>query len=228
MYNTNEVLENCFAAYRINKGQHISDTRRFSEDVPTSFSNKDLLLFNLHYEKQVLPKDFVSFEVTEEDKLNAKNAIEFINRDTSLQQIAGTLTDFMKNLVSCINSKQISQNDFGIVAVFPKVYFETKHKKQYKKLLKSEFTESKHIGIPGSVVEGMLTINEVKFVEKFGCYVINGNIENNLVSFFKNFGAEDTVPEQGQTIKIKGKVKRHGENFITKLPETQLNYVKIV
>ena len=28
-------------------------------------------------------------------------------------------------------------------------------------------------------------------------------------------------------MKIKGKVKRHSENYITKLPETVINYVKI-
>ena len=228
MYNTTNVLANCFAAYRINSNQHISDTRRYSEETPTQFSNKDLLLFKLHYEKQILPKDFVSFSVTEQDKQNAKDAVAFINKDTSLKQIAGTLTDFMKNLVTCINSEQVSQNEFGIVVLLPKVYFETKNKKEYKKKLKTEFTESRHLGIPGQYVTGLLNVNEVKFVEKFGCHVINGNIENNLVSFFKNFEAGKSVPEKGTTINIKGKVKKHGENFITKLPETQLYYVKIV
>lgn len=228
MYNTKEVLENCFAAYRINNETHVSDTRRYSEDTPTLFSAKDLLLFNIHYKPDQLPKDFVPFTPTEEDKVNAKNAVAFVNRDTSLQQIAGTLTDFMKNLVACINSEQVSQNEFGIVAVLPKIYFETKDKKEYKKKLKTEFTESKHIGLPGQVVTGLLTINEVKFVEKFGCHVINGNIENNLVSFFKNFEPGKAIPEKGSTVNIKGKVKRHGENFVTKLPETQLNYVKII
>ena len=35
------------------------------------------------------------------------------------------------------------------------------------------------------------------------------------------------LPKEGTTFKIKAKVKRHGENFITKFPETILNYVKI-
>jgi len=228
MYNTEKVLANCFAAYRINNETHVSDTRRYSEDVPTLFGAKDMLLFNLHYKQDLRPKDFVPFTPTEEDKANAKNAVAFVNRDTSLQQIAGTLTDFMKNLVTCINSEQVSQNEFGIVAVLPKVYFETKDKKEYKKKLKTEFNESKHIGLPGQVVTGLFTVNEIKFVEKFGCHVVNGNIENSLVSFFKNFEAGKPLPEKGTTIRIKGKVKRHGENFVTKLPETQLNYVKIV
>lgn len=229
-YNTEKVLAQSFASYRINNNEYVSDTRRYSEDVATKFSSKEMLIYNLMAAKDIAfrPKDFVPFVPTKEDIQNSKDAVLYINKDTSLQQIAGTLSDYMKNLLVCINSEQIHKNDFGVVAVLPKIYFETKNKKEYKKKLKSEFTESKHIGLPGAIVTGLLKINEVKFVEKFGCHVINGNIENNLVSFFKNFEAGKPIPEQGSTIKIKGKVKRHGENFVTKLPETQLNYVKII
>lgn len=230
MFNTLEVLANCFASYRINNNEYIPSTRRFSEDTPTAFANKEMLIYNFYpqQDRSLIPKDFVPFKATDEDRKNAKDAVAYINRDTSLQQIAGTLSEYMKNLVTCINSDSISKNEFGIVAVLPKIYYETKHKKDTKKLLKTEFSESKHIGLPGAVVSGLMQINEIKFVEKFGCHVVNGSIENNLVSFFKNFEAGKELPKQGTTIKIKGKVKRHGENFITKLPETQLNYVKIV
>ena len=36
------------------------------------------------------------------------------------------------------------------------------------------------------------------------------------------------LPKVDATLKINAKVKRHGENWITKMPETQLNYVKIL
>jgi hypothetical protein len=36
------------------------------------------------------------------------------------------------------------------------------------------------------------------------------------------------MPKPDTKIKINAKVKRHGENWITKMPETQLNYVKIL
>ena len=42
----------------------------------------------------------------------------------------------------------------------------------------------------------------------------------------KLFDGSFTKAKTAQTTKIKAKVKRHGENFITKLPETQLNYVR--
>ena len=67
-----------------------------------------------------------------------------------------------------------------------------------------------------------------KFVDKFGCHAINGAIGNNLISFFKEFEQGKPMPKPDTKIKINAKVKRHGENWITKMPETQLNYVKIL
>ena len=132
----------------------------------------------------------------------------------------------METLVAQMNSKEIHGSEFGVIALLPKVYFEQKHKKSYKKVIKESFGESKHVGLPGEVIQGELTVNEIKWVDKFGCHVINGNMDNNLVSFFKEFKPEAVLPKEKDVIKIKAKVKRHGENFITKLPETQLNYVR--
>lgn len=226
-FNTLDVLAKSFAAYRVN-GSVVKETRRYSEETPTMFANKEILAYCNQY-IQTPPPDFIisDYKVLPEDHANVKEAVAFINRDTSLQQIAGTLSDFMETLVVQMNSKEIHGSEFGVIALLPKVYFEQKHRKNYKKTIKTTFGESKHIGLPGEVIEGDLTVNEIKWVEKFSCHVINGNIQNNLVSFFKDFKPESVLPKENDVIKIKGKVKRHGNNFVTKLPETQLNYVRI-
>jgi len=224
LFDTTEVLARAFAAYRINK-EVVKDTRRFSEDTPTLFSNKDILTNCL---QNTGPTDFIvgTYKTLPEDYENVKEAVAFINKDTALQQIAGTMSNFMETLVAHMNSKVIPASEFGVVALLPKVYFEQKHKKTYKKQIKQSFGESKHIGLPGEVITGELTVNEIKWVDKFGCHVINGNMGDNLVSFFKDFKPEAVLPKVNDVIKVKAKVKRHGENFITKLPETQLNYVR--
>ena len=99
-------------------------------------------------------------------------------------------------------------------------------KKTLKKELKTSFRESRHIGNVKEVVVGMFTLNEIRFIDKFACHVCNGSMDGNLVSFFKNFDQTQVLPKEGTTFNIKAKVKRHGENFITKFPETQLNYVR--
>tara|TARA_B110000305_G_C19454305_1_gene649897 strand:- start:2077 stop:2766 length:690 start_codon:yes stop_codon:yes gene_type:complete len=225
-YSTTEVLAKSFAAYRVN-GSVVKDTRRFSEQTPTLFANKEILVYTNEY-SHTPPNDFIisDYKVLPEDHTNVKEAVAFINRDTSLQQIAGTLSNFMETLVQSINSKEILNSDFGVIALLPKVYFEQKHKKNYKKEIKKSFGESNHVGKPGEVITGEITVNEIKWVDKFSCHVVNGNMGNNLVSFFKDFKPETVLPKVNDVIKIKAKIKRHGENFVTKLPETQLNYVR--
>ena len=223
---TSEVLATAFAAYRINKG-YFSDTRRFSEEQPTLFSNKDMMLYNMSKDGQYIPHDFVKFKVTDEDRAIVKEAVAFVNKENTLKALANKLSDYMKNLIALMNSKELRADEFGIVAVLPKIYFEGKDKKDIKAKLKNEFTESRHIGTIGETIVGDFKVHEVKWVEKFSCHVLNGSMENSLVSFFKNFEAGKEPPKAGSTVKLKGKIKRHGENFITKFPETVLNYVRI-
>ena len=225
-YSLIQILEASFAAHRIN-GDYYRDTRRFSEDVPTQFSNKECIGLQFAEEDYKIPNDWQPMKITEEDTKNSIASVEWINKAFALQVISDTLSDYMKQLMECINSKELSINEFGIVAPLPRIYFEGKRKKALKTDLKEKYRGSKHISTVGSNFSGQFTLNEIRFVERYTCHVLNGSVEGNLVSFFKNFDQTKDLPKEGTTFSIKGKVKRHGENFITKFPETILNYVRI-
>jgi len=226
--NTKEAVALSFCAFRVNDG-FLKETRRFSEDANTTkFSNKDLLKFFYTENEQYLPEDYVPLVPNDDDKQNAKDAIKFLNKEFSLQLIAGTLNDFIKNLLSSANTEECTTSDLGLLCYVPKVYNDTKNTKEIKKSIKSNFSESRHIAEVGSKIEGMFTITSIRYVEKFGCHVVSGSIEKDLVSFFKEFSQERPMPTIGQTIKIKAKIKKHGENYITKIPETLVNYVRFV
>ena len=219
-----DILSASFAAYRIN-GDYYKETRRF-EESPTQFSNKDSIGQQFS-DKEFTPPDWQQMTITNADMENAVESIKWINKEFAMQIIADTLSDYMKSLITCLNTKELSKEDFGIIAVTPKIYFEGVKKKSVKKTLKDSYRESKHISTIGSVFEGAFTLHEIKFVDKYTCHVLNGSHEGNLISFFKSFDQTKDLPKENTTFKIKGKVKRHGENFITKFPETILNYVKI-
>ena len=165
--------------------------------------------------------------IKEEDMTNAIASVDWINKSFALQVISDSLSDYMKQLMACINTKELSEQEFGIVAPLPRIFFEGIRKKSLKNNLKEKYRGSKHISTIGSVFEGAFTLHEIKFVDKYTCHVLNGSHEGNLISFFKSFDQTKDLPKENTTFKIKGKVKRHGENFITKFPETILNYVKI-
>ena len=221
-YSLIDVLSASFAAHRIN-GDYYRDTRRFSEEVPTQFSNKDCIGLQFATEEYKIPKDWQQMTIKEEDMANAVASVDWINKAFALQIISDTLSDYMKQLIECINTKELSEQQFGIVAPLPRIFFEGKRKKSLKTNLKEKYKGSKHISTVGSNFSGMFTLNEIRFVEKYTCHVLNGAVEGNLVSFFKNFDQTKDLPKEGTTFNIKGKIKRHGENFITKFPETRKN-----
>jgi len=224
-YDTLEVLSVAFATHRHNGGYY-RDTRRFSEDNPTLFSNKESMLCQLA-PYGMNPPDFQPITVIDEDRENARKSVEYLHKENAFAVIADSLNDFMKSLLESITKSTLKRSDFGVVAVLPIVYFDSFEKKELKKKIKNDFSESKHIGRIGEQVFGMFTLNEIRFVERFGCHVLNGSLDGNLVSFFKNFDQTKQLPKVDTTFKIKGKVKGHGKNFITKYPETMINYVKI-
>ena len=222
---TLDVVASAFAIHRINKG-YFRETRRFStEGMNTLFSNKEAITYQFAKKEHCQP-DFKKFRVTKKDKETAKEAMHWLQRENALNIIAGTLTDFMDSLMKYISTDKLARHSYGTIAVLPKVYFENSKKKTLKKELKTSFRESRHIGNVKEVVVGMFTLNEIRFIDKFACHVCNGSMDGNLVSFFKNFDQTQVLPKEGTTFNIKAKVKRHGENFITKFPETQLNYVR--
>ena len=90
-YNTEQVLLFAFAAYRRNKGEYIKDTRRFSEDTPTQFSNKDLVRFAVMKELGS-PDDLIQLEITQEDKDSLEDARKHMRRYTLLGAFQGAQT----------------------------------------------------------------------------------------------------------------------------------------
>ena len=63
---TQQALAVAFMADRINKG-YVKETRRFSEDVPTVFSNKEIVKFYFTEEHNFKPEDFVKVIPTDDD-----------------------------------------------------------------------------------------------------------------------------------------------------------------
>ena len=97
-YSLIDVLSASFAAHRIN-GDYYRDTRRFSEEVPTQFSNKDCIGLQFATEEYKIPKDWQQMTIKEEDMANAVASVDWLNKAFALQIISDTLSDYMKQLI---------------------------------------------------------------------------------------------------------------------------------
>ena len=216
-YPTQKLIELAYAAYRVNKGYEKS-TRRYSEDQPTTFSNKELIAFTAHSDWK--PEDFEPLKITQED-LDAKAAGDkHMRRYTMLAM--GNLSQFESDIFAAYSSEKTQIGRVGLIAYLPEFIERELQNKIYKQRLKSEFANSKHIE---GVVEGKCEILKVltlarDFEEPF--YMHFGAIDGNLVCFARKEGFAE-----GVTYNIKAKVKGQDKERETGLPMTRINYVKL-
>lgn len=219
-YPTQTLLELAFAAHRVNEGYE-KQTRRYSENMPTTFSNKELIAFTVAAgSEQFIPHDFVPLKVTEEDLAAKAAADKHMRRYTMLAM--GNLSDFENDVYSAYCSEVMPVNRVGLIAYLPEFVNRELKNKVYQARLKQEFANSKHL--EGNV-EGKCEILKVigvnrDFEDPF--YMHFGVLDGNLVCFARKEGFAE-----GAIYIIKAKVKGQDKERETGLPMTRINYVKL-
>lgn len=217
---TQQLLELAFAAYRVNRGYE-KQTRRYSEGMPTTFSNKELVVYTAAAgSEQFIPHDFMPLTVTEEDLAAKAAADNHMRRYTMLAM--GNLTDFENDVYSAYCSEVMPVNRVGLIAYLPEFVNRELKDKAYKLRLKSEFANSEYFE---NTVEGNCEILKVirvtrDFEDPF--YMHFGAVDGNLVCFARKEGFAE-----GATYVIKAKVKGQDKERETGLPMTRINYVKL-
>jgi hypothetical protein len=215
---TELLINYAFAAYRVNNGYE-KDTRRYSEDQPTTYSNKELISFTVNSDGW-RPDDFVPLTITEADREAKKAGDKHMRRYTMLA--LGELNDFQNNIFTAYSSERMSVNRVGLIAYLPAFIDRELKDKIYKSRLKTEFGDSKHL--EGNI-EGNCEILKVipvrrDFEDPF--YMHFGAVNGNLVCFARKEGFAESA-----TYIIKAKVKGHEKERETGLPITRINYVKL-
>ena len=122
---TLEALAMACAMQRINKG-YVKDTRRFSEDNPTLFSNKDALKFAFWQQNpDYLPKDFIRPIVTAEDYAEVTQIQKWMKRYVMLG--LGNLDDFKSDMIESVSQDTVTINNLGRVAFIPEFVKRDRH-----------------------------------------------------------------------------------------------------
>lgn len=219
-----EMIALAYAIYRINGNQYVKYTRRFSEDTPTQFANKELIKYVLAQRTQdnpYLPEDMPNVVVTEEDYASVERARQHMKRYT-LEILGDSLSDFQKTVFEAYSADDIPVNKAGIVAYLPQLVDREMEDIAFKKLLRMDYRDSKHIGVEGASVEGVIKILRKNYSEQWEKFNYIADLDGNIVSFMN--GYDHPVDSRKR---IKAKVKGHAKNRYFTVDETRLNYVKI-
>lgn len=219
---TQRVLELSFAAYRVNGGYE-KQTRRYSEDIPTKFSNKELITYSLYIQENkdvfFVPNDFKNLEVIEDDLSSKALAEKHMQRYTMLA--LGNLSNFESDIFTAYSSENITPNRIGFLAYLPEFINREMKDREYKNRLKIEFAESNHINLH-KISEETVEILKMIPLREYETYLYIGAIGKNLVSFNKK-----DILEIGKKYNIRAKTKCYDKERDLKLPLTRLNYVKL-
>ena len=217
---TQDALAMACAAQRIN-GSYVKDTRRFSEDNPTIFSNKEIVKFAFwqgHIDH--LPTDYTKPTVTEEDYAQVAEIQKWMRRYVMLG--LGDLDEFKRDMIESISQDTVAINNLGRVAFIPEFVKRDKHETGLTKGIRVEYRDSQYQGKEKDVVEGVIKILDKRYSSQWESYNYTAVMDNNLVSFMNKF--EHPI---GAMKRIKAKVKSQTKNKLFDANETRLNYVKL-
>tara|TARA_A100001035_G_scaffold267366_1_gene251236 strand:+ start:2208 stop:2921 length:714 start_codon:yes stop_codon:yes gene_type:complete len=216
---TQTALAVAFMADRLNKG-YVKETRRFSEDTPTQFANKEIVKFYFAEEHNFTPEDYVKAVPTDEDFDSVDLALKHFKR-YSMELLGDGLSDFQKSVFGSIQGTTVQKNQLGLVSYVPELVRREIADAKLKKLLRIEYRDSAPIGKFGDGCSGNMKILDRKWSQNWESYNYIADFGGNIVSFMnKNKFNID------QRINFKAKVKAHQENNLFKVQETRLNYLR--
>jgi len=214
---TQEALAFAVAAQRINKG-YVKDTRRFSEDNPTIFSNKEIVKFAFNPDYR--PNDFVLPKPTADDYAEVAEIHKWMKRYVMLG--LADLDDFKRDMIDSVSEDTVIRNNLGRVAFIPEFVKRDKHETGLTKEIRIEYRDSQYLGKEKDVVEGVIKILDKRYSEHWESYNYVAVMDGNLVSFMNKFPYDvDSM------LRVKGKVKAQTKNKLFSANETRLNYVKL-
>jgi hypothetical protein len=218
------TLDTLAMACCISRQKGFTSVSKYIATDPTNgerWNNKEMLTYAM---MPFLAKSdyLLHFKPTEEDVAQAEDIIKYYRR-LMFGVIADNLTSYMQGIFNNTQQDTVKMNAFGFLASVPSTYEKEIQKKILQERIKS--TKAEHIGALNQPIELDIVYIGTRFVEQVGCWSHDAiTSTNHLVSFL----SKEQLGKQGDSQKIKAKVKAHRENYHSKTPETQLNYVKVI
>lgn len=219
-----EMLALAYAAYRTNGYEYVKQTRRFSEDKAPVYSNKESMAYTIRMWENPnswIPEDFTPLKVITDDYAAIERARGHFKRYT-MEILGDSLSDFQKTVYEAFCADNIPVNSAGIVAYLPQLVEREIEDIAFKKLLRTEYRDSSHIGAIGDPVEGVAKILRKFYSTQWEKWNYTAALDGNIVSFMNAYEHDlDSMK------RIKAKVKGHTKNRMFSVDETRLNYVKL-
>jgi hypothetical protein len=225
-YNVQQVLELACAAQRHNNDYVKSNEVMYSDDgkaMGYKYSNKMLMLFTLDSNRrnevniEYLPPVLA---VAEEDKIKTEDIRNYYRR-LMFSVMAQPDNNFLQEIHSLLNKEVMNESKIGFIACLPSTYERDRQRNIVNKILRE--CENNYLAIPDTKLTGMTAnIIDCSRSKNFDAFNVLATINNKVVTWFSR------IPiKEGDIEILSAKVKANGTHWLSKKPETRLNYVKV-
>lgn len=205
-YPTDLVFSAAAVAERINGGEYIK-TINYGDD--TTVLNNVLL-------KRVLNNEL---EITESDRIRGESVRTHF-QGLSFKILKGdVLSDFSMKALELATAEEVSERNINFIACLPS----SCNRDQKFRSINDRLADSdpKYVGDIHSKVSLTVEVVKAAYSSDYNSHYISGLTDDNLA--IKFFFSKPLSFKVGDTIKLTGKVKNHGEKYLS-----HLNYVKIL
>ena len=221
MFNTLEVLAVAYAAHRINKGYIKFGSFDYHKNIVISRANKEIVKEHFVSWRKSGEDNLHRIQVLDSDKAQAANVRNHFKKYT-LGLLGNSLNDFQQDLFQAVSADEVSSSELGILAYVPEMITREQTESNLKKVIKTDFADSQHIGAVGDKFQGECKIIAKHFHSMYERYIYTVVNQGNVLGFFCKFEFKE-----GENKIVNGKIKDLVYNTKLKVNETRLNYVKV-
>ena len=193
----------------------------FDGDQSQRWNNKEMLTFHFYPELAARGYD-LKFKPNDDDLETAEAIIKYFRR-LSFGIMADNINDYLSRVFKLTQNEDVAMSDFGVIASVPNLYQRELKAKDVRSQMKD--AKHEHFGEINQSVTLEIRYLSTKYIPKLNCFAHNAvTSSEHLVSFLNKI----ELGTAGSVQKIRARIKSHGQEWNSKLPETQLNYVKVV
>jgi len=221
---TRRVLELACAAQRTNKEYLKENQSVFDNEGKFLFvkhTNKGLVRWALGIDRAGIAQEFAPQDIFVEDcdKEQADEIQKYFRR-LMFSAIKGD-NEFQTEVNALLNEAEVPANKIGYIACLPSVYLKDSSRTSFEKRIRG-LDEGYVADVDKWITDRDCEIIQCIRSKNFDAFNVDAIIDNKLTSWFSKFEIKI-----GPAVLVKGKVKEHSHNWLSKKSTTRLNYVKI-
>jgi hypothetical protein len=162
--------------------------------------------------------------ITAEHRAKAEEIQTWLVQKMTMDLLKGSqLSGFFTDVCQILRQESVALNKIGLLVWAPKLYKDLTARDERTDDIRTSCGSSKFIGQLGKSIQVQIKIMDRHYLRDYNKWRYTAtDTDGNLVQFYLS-------TEVGESLQVKGRVKRHSYNsHCSNLATTQLNYVKVL